>query len=276
MYRSRVTSGAPPADIRARVDRLDWYHTLELAPGVITPGWFDTRAAIDRIGFPTHLRGKRCLDVGSFDGFWAFNMEQRGAEEVVAIDVLNPDEWDWPVRSAPATVGAIGERKTRGDGFLVAHEALGSAVQRHEMSVYDLGPDVLGKFDFVYVGSLLLHLRDPIRAIERVRSVCRGEALFVDAVDPELSLLRKRPVAELDGVGRPWWWKPNVAGLVRMVEVGGFTVSATPKTFFMPPGPGQRTSKVTPRSLFSRAGRLNAMTAWRGDPHAAVAARAEA
>jgi hypothetical protein len=28
---------------------LHWYHTLELPGGEVTPGWFDTRAAVDRV-----------------------------------------------------------------------------------------------------------------------------------------------------------------------------------------------------------------------------------
>ena len=35
-----------------------WYHTMNVAPGVTTPGWFDLRAALDRIPLPD-VRGKR-------------------------------------------------------------------------------------------------------------------------------------------------------------------------------------------------------------------------
>ncbi|MEX2195971.1 MAG: class I SAM-dependent methyltransferase [Thermoleophilaceae bacterium] len=269
-------ASAPEGDLRARVEALDWYHTIELAPGLLTPGWFDLRGFVDQVGFPGDLSGKRCLDVGSFDGFWAFTMEQRAAEEVVAVDVLDPHGWDWPIGSDSETVAAIGKRKAKGAGFEIARESLGSSVQRHERSVYDLDPDELGTFDFVYVGSLLLHLRDPIRAIERVRSVCRGEALFVDAIDLELEILRKRPVVELDGLGRPWWWRPSMAGFVRMVEVGGFELASKPRRFFMPPGGGHNVTKVKPRALLNKAGRLNAITAWRGDPHASILGRPRA
>src|SRR5205823_496406 len=126
------------------------------------------------------LRGKRCLDVGSFDGFWAFEMERRGADEVVAIDILDPRKWDWPVDHDPETVEAIGRRKARGDGFLLVRRVLGSSVKREELSVYDMSEERLGSFDFVFIGSLLIHLRDPVRAVERVREVCRGSALFLD------------------------------------------------------------------------------------------------
>ena len=58
--------------MRADVAEQEWYHTLELAPGVVTPGWFDTREVPQRLPIPASLAGRRCLDVGTFDGFWAF------------------------------------------------------------------------------------------------------------------------------------------------------------------------------------------------------------
>jgi tRNA (mo5U34)-methyltransferase len=80
-----------PQELIARVNAREWYHTLELAPGVETPGFFDLRPLLREFPLPPSLAGMRCLDVGTFDGFWAFAMERRGAAEVVAIDVLDPD-----------------------------------------------------------------------------------------------------------------------------------------------------------------------------------------
>jgi hypothetical protein len=37
----------------------------------------------------------------------------------------------------------------------------------------------VGRFDLVYLGSLLVHLRDPVRALECVRSVCDGLLIVV-------------------------------------------------------------------------------------------------
>jgi tRNA (mo5U34)-methyltransferase len=260
-------------DLRRRVADLEWYHTIELAPGVVTPGWFDLRGVVAEVPIPMSLAGARVLDIGTFDGFWAFEMERRGAAEVVAIDVLDPAGWDWPLGSDDAVVQAIGQRKAKGAGFLLAKDALGSSVHRLERSVYDLDASEVGSFDFVYVGSLLLHLRDPIRALERVRGVAHGSVVVVDAVDGLLTAaLRGRPAATLDGVGRPWWWKPNVAGLVRMVEVAGFELTEPAKQLRLPAGRGQ--PRPSPRVALSRAGRAAAWAAWRGDLHAAVPARA--
>lgn len=265
----------PPSDasLGERVQQIEWYHTLELAPDVVTPGWFDTRPIADALPFPA-LTGKRCLDVGSFDGFWAFELERRGASEVIGVDVLDPYQWDWPVNCDDAVVASIAARKGAGDGFLIAREALGSSVQRIEGSVYDLPELGIGTFDFVYVGSLLLHLRDPIGALESVRAVTSGLALFVDAIDLPLTILhRDRPVASLDGVGRPWWWKPNAAALQRMIEAAGFELTQAPYRFYMPPGAGQPLPTARIRQVLTRAGRELLVQQRRGDPHAAMLAR---
>jgi tRNA (mo5U34)-methyltransferase len=261
--------------LTADVAEREWYHTIELAPGVVTPGWFDTRELERGLPWPD-VTGRRCLDVGTFDGFWAFAMERRGAAEVAAVDVLDPAAWDWPPGSAAATIAEVGRRKGRGEGFVVAARALGSSVQRAERSVYDLSPEADGTFDVVYLGSLLLHLRDPLRALAAVRSVLRpgGELLLVDAIDLALTLRHPRlPLATLDGVGRPWWWKANLAGLTRMVTSSGLELVGRPQRVWMAPGAGQPLARRRPALPTSRAGRDALLNASRGEPHGVVRAR---
>lgn len=112
-----------------------WYHTIEVAPGVTTPGWFDLRPIVDKLPWPD-VRGKRCLDLGTYDGFLAFEMERRGAREVVAADVADHEQWDWPVRLRTRGVEYLrtvaGPEK--GVWLRVAIEALGSSVQPVEAS----------------------------------------------------------------------------------------------------------------------------------------------
>lgn len=268
-------SGTAAVDLSRRIaDREQWYHTLELAPGIETPGWFDLREVAKRMPLPATLDGMRCLDVGTFDGFWAFEMERRGAAEVLAIDILDPHRWDWPADHDPATVAELARRKGVGEGFEIARDALGSTVERRELSIYDLDPGEVGTFDVVYVGSLLLHLRDPILALERVRSVCSGSVVACDAIDATRTRLHpKAPIAVLDGRGRPWWWKPNLAGFVRMVEAAGFVLEGAPVRLRMKPGAGYAKPRLRPRSLLSGHGRTEIVNAWVGDPHAAVRAR---
>jgi tRNA (mo5U34)-methyltransferase len=259
--------------LRAQVAELEWYHTLELAPGIVTPGWFDTRPVVARLPFPDSLTGKRCLDIGTFDGFWAYEMERRGAAEVMAIDLLGPNDWDWPAGTSAEVIAAIDSRKNAGRGFEVAREALGSAVRRVEKSIYALDPAVDGLFDFVYLGSLLLHLRDPVGALMRVRSVCTEQLLSVDAIDLGLTLAHPRkPIAMLEAIGRPWWWKPNLAAVVRMIEAAGFRPERRGR-IYMPAGRGQSRTRPSGRALSSRIGRENLFRERVGDPHAFVLAR---
>ncbi len=210
-----TTAAAPGADLAARVAAQSWYHVLDLPGGVTTPGWFDLRPSASVVPLPASLEGKRCLDVGTWDGFWAFEMERRGASEVVAIDLDDPEAWDWPPQSrlgdaARDRLKFLDGFKSDAAGFRLAHEALGSSVERRSLSVYDLSPEVIGTFDVVFLGSLLLHLRDPVRALDSLRSVCTGEAVIADMVDWVPSVLRPRtPTARLEGLDQSWWWHPE-------------------------------------------------------------------
>src|SRR5580704_3494793 len=136
------------------------------------------------------VRGKRCLDIGTFDGYLAFELEKRGAAEVVAIDVEDHLLWDWPpdyrADGLARDPGFSGPPK--GAGFRLAKELIGSTVDWRPLSIYDLNPDDIGTFDVVVLGSLLLHLRDPIRALEAVRRVCRGQFLSADQIELGLTL----------------------------------------------------------------------------------------
>jgi tRNA (mo5U34)-methyltransferase len=251
-----------------------WYHTIELPGGEVTPGYFDTRAAAQVVPLPASLEGKRCLDVGTYDGFWAFEMERRGAAEVVAIDVLDPRRWDWPGDTTGEAVAAIGDHKAASGAFEHARAALGSRVERRDLSVYELSPETVGAFDVVYCGSLTLHLRDPVGALDAIRSVCRELFVLEDAVDVALGLARPRvPSAVFDGRGRPWWWRVNPAGLARLAESAGFDVVEGPVRFAMRYGAGGPSPRVRPGALLSRAGREQSWHALRGDPHAAVLCR---
>ena len=196
---------------------------------------------------------------------------------MVAIDILDPRRWDWPANSTEEVVAALAERKRGGAGFELAREAFGSAVERRELSVYELDPGEVGSFDFVYVGSLLLHLRDPVAALAAVRSVCAADAVIVDAIDLAKTLrFPRQPVATLDGRGRPWWWKPNLAALARLAEAAGFELAAPPRRLYMRPGEGHPRRLTAPRLLLSAAGREQLLASWRGDPHGVLSVRAAA
>src|SRR3954454_3980928 len=109
-------------DLAERIRAQKWYHTLELGNGLVTDGWFDMRPYVEHYGLPKRMDGMRVLDCGTWDGFWAFEMERRGAE-VVALDVDHEWEYDSPPRRRPNP--AEFPDTFRGDGFELAKEALG-------------------------------------------------------------------------------------------------------------------------------------------------------
>ncbi len=233
-----------------------WYHTIELPDGTTTPGFFDNRPALRHVEWPAAVRGGRCLDVGTFDGFWAFELEKRDASEVFGLDVPSADDYDWQWswrRKGPA------QHRTWSTGRAGTIEdlagLLGSRVQRILAPVYELDPEVHGTFDVVMCGDILLHLRDPILALERIRSVCRGELLVVETLDPLTDLVaRPWPVAQLLPL-HDQWWRPNGRALQRMVEAAGFEITWRSRRFLVPFGSGapyqplRRTLSCIPHGL---------------------------
>jgi tRNA (mo5U34)-methyltransferase len=203
-----------------------WYHTIQL-PDEVTPGLIDLRGVAAKV-LPRDLSGRRALDVGTYDGFWAFELEKRGAD-VVAIDVGEAHDADWPPhRRAELRVEADRLGVELGLGFRLASAALGSRVERVTCDVRALDAEAIGgPVDVAFCGALLLHLRDPVGSLERIRSVLvpGGTLILLEPVLLGLSLLR-RPHARFEPGERAFnWWVPNLATLRAWLRVSGFASS---------------------------------------------------
>src|SRR4051812_11182766 len=64
-----------------------WFHAIELAPGITTPGRKSTEQLEEQVRscqLPD-LRGKTVLDIGAFDGYFSFTAERLGAAKVTAL-----------------------------------------------------------------------------------------------------------------------------------------------------------------------------------------------
>jgi tRNA (mo5U34)-methyltransferase len=245
-----------------------WYHTLELPGGEVTPGEFDHRGVVGRLPWPP-LQGKRCLDVGSRNGFYAFWMERQGAREVVSLDVDDPTDLQFPATDRPPT--AIADELAEGNrGFDIARQALGSKVERVYRTVYDLDPEWIGTFDVVVLGTLLMHLRDPVGALQAVRRVTDGHFLLNEGVVPTLSMFRRAPVADVAMERDPFWFLANTAALRRWVVAAGFEIVRTGGPYLLPWGPGYEKPPLRLRPLSQLPRRL-AMR--RGGPHVWILAR---
>ena len=222
--------------LQERLDALRWYHTIDVADGATTRGWFDLRHALGLIPFPD-VRGKRCLDIGTWDGFYAFELERRGAAEVIALDVPDLANIDYPPEVLARDDYDRSQRSSqpRSAGFHLLKELLDSKVEWRAGNIYDVDPDELGTFDLVVSGSLLVHLRDPVRALDAVRRVTRGHLLTIDHLHPPLQMLpTRRPLFQLRGMGTDFqWWLPNDAGARHLLRVGGFDIERASPLFLL-------------------------------------------
>lgn len=212
-----------PHAIQERIATVPhWYHRIEVAPGIITPGVHDSAAALSVLQLPDDCHGMRALDIGARDGFFSFELERRGAE-VLAIDYM------------PETA----------TGFAVARSLLGSSVRFELANVYDLNAERWGMFDLVLFLGVLYHLRNPLLALDRVREVCKErmwlESYVIDnaALDPvsgkliPLQKIGQRltsiPIMQFYARGElnkdfTNWWGPNMACLKALANAASFSV----------------------------------------------------
>ena len=182
-----------------------WFHRIELAPGIFTPGVEDTPRKAELIAFPADLHGKTVLDIGAYDGYFSFEAERRGASYVLAYDHLAPDR----------------------SGFSLAHGVLNSQVKHQVGSVYDLSPQTVGQFDIVLFLGVIYHLRSPLLALERIHSVCKDVMYLESYISTDVLgrdehlVARFLPSNELNNDPTNWW-APTRACLEAWITSHGF------------------------------------------------------
>jgi tRNA (mo5U34)-methyltransferase len=193
--------------------------------GVYTPGVNPVDQLCTYARLPADLAGKRVLDVGAWNGCFSFECERRGAAEVVACSLENPDQ----------------------SGFNRLKALLGSRVSYVQGSVYDLAPERMGVFDVVLFFGVLYHLRYPLLAVDRLRTVCGG-SVYVEThvvsnrlmLRPPLALLgrlaniallfRSTPIwrqyreYELHRGDRSNWFGPNAQAVMESFQSAGFDI----------------------------------------------------
>ena len=128
------------------------------------------------------LQGKRVLEVGTASGHLCFTMERMGAE-VVAYDLSDKQEWDIVPYAAYDYGKHMSQRKEHmsriNNGFWLAHRAYNSHAKMTYGTVYEI-PDDIGRFDICTFGSILLHLRDPFLALQRVSAHVKETVVVTD------------------------------------------------------------------------------------------------
>ena len=169
------------------VDRLDdchFYHTIDIPGFGAVEGEWDLRKGLDAYLGGCDLRGKRVLDVGAASGILSFHAESKGAE-VVSFDLSEDYDWDLvPFAAADAAMlDALRRAHLRklNNGYWLCHRAFGSQARMVHGVVYDI-PQAIGTVDVAIYGSILLHLRDPFRALQSGARLAREAIVVTDLV----------------------------------------------------------------------------------------------
>jgi tRNA (mo5U34)-methyltransferase len=222
----------------------EWYHSIELAPGIVTPGrapiehW---EAQLRSLQLPD-LQGKSVLDIGAYDGFFSFAAERLGAARVVALDhyVWSADmaeymkDWRESKQSGGPLPAPHESRHWRPDQlpgrrpFDSARELLGSEVEPVVGDFMTMELTELGQFDVVLYLGVLYHMEEPLTAMRRVASVTAPHGLAViESEAVEIPGLEDRPFCEFfpgkelnnDPTN---WWAPNAKAIEGFCCAAGF------------------------------------------------------
>jgi tRNA (mo5U34)-methyltransferase len=211
----KVSDPAPPPpldpeQLRAEVEKVQWWHPIDLGGGLVTPGAdVHIRARLAEIQMPASLDGRSVLDIGAWDGFFSFEAERRGARRVLATDSFCWDGGGWGTKA----------------GFELARRALGSKVEDKWIQVLDLSPETVGVFDVVLFLGVLYHMKHPLLSLERVASVTGGQLIVqtqVDMLGIDRPAIAFYPKTELNADPTNWSG-PNPAAVVAMLRTVGFT-----------------------------------------------------
>lgn len=166
------------AGIQVDIDEIKWFHSVELRPGVVTPGMaslLDLNTYADLVFGSLDIRGQKVLDVGTWDGFYSVEAFRRGAGAVTATDK--------PVWTLPGYSKAGFDLVKRETGFPIEDRLLDMS----ETTVENLGQT----FDVVLFLGIIYHLPDPLSALHQMAKLTERCLVIETFMDLQES---KRPM----------------------------------------------------------------------------------
>lgn len=186
----------PHTDARVLIDEVPfWWHSIMVAPGMVTPGHKTPEQLaheVETFSFPD-LRGKRVLDIGGWDGFFALHAEELGAAEVAVLD-----HYVWSIDYkglAERTPGTDEEeRRIAADlpssqfwqpdrlpgkaGFDLVRKLRGSHVGAIVGDFMTIPLEEVGVWDVTLFLGVLYHLQNPLGGLERLAAMTREMAII--------------------------------------------------------------------------------------------------
>lgn len=139
-----------------------WYYSVELVPGVYTPGQKHLNLGLTRDQLSRcEVENRRCLDIGTMEAAVPVLLSRRKAKNVVAVDVMNCEQ---KVRLVKHYTGT---RFHYHGG--VTHARTAHLVRRR----YG------GNFDLVVLSGVLYHCLGPLHVLAMARSLLRTGGLMI-------------------------------------------------------------------------------------------------
>jgi tRNA (mo5U34)-methyltransferase len=197
-----------------------WFHTfsLDASRGLYTRGV--ARDHGYRIpALPEDLTDMSVLDIGTFDGFYAFLAEARGAGRVVAVDNEQYREW---------ISSRWGVELQGGEGFAAIRELLDSEVDYHHLDAFDL--DELGEtFDLILCFGILHRVENPLGLLKILRRrLAGGGRALLETHGPADRALDSSAAVQIPEAGEVYagdefvYWGFTPKGLDAMARHAGF------------------------------------------------------
>jgi hypothetical protein len=190
-----MTIYAEPKDVQSMEDCI-FYHAIDIPNYGVTKGQWDLRDTYREYLGNVDFRGKSVLELGTASGFLCFQMEKMGAD-VVAYDLSPNDSWDL-LLSPDDDEERIRTIMKRGierynNAFWFCHNLFNSNARLAHGTLYDI-PNEIGKVDVVTLCSVLLHLRDPILALQRAASFAKETVIITEQMPNIFRFMKLLPV----------------------------------------------------------------------------------
>src|SRR5262245_28664600 len=207
-----------------------WYHTMDLPEIGTVHGDWDLRGRFDSYTGNVPLTGRTVLDVGTASGFLAFEAEKRGAT-VYSFDADAPERIQLIPQSPRDDAYFWGMRNS----YRLAHHLLNSKVTPLYGDIYHMS-QIAPPCDVVIVGQILVHLRDPIGAIQQAATLAKDHLIITESTfnPPARNRLWRRfarwkyefaPISYFLGAHISYaWWNLSVPVYTNILTKLGFTI----------------------------------------------------